>query len=85
MNIMIILEKIRKKDNIIECDYRNVDCGDQILGHVKYDITNKKYIDITYSESQDEELHIGFSHIERALERMLSINKFPETYHIVWY
>ena len=76
---MVVLENVRKIGNIIEADYYYDSNGPR--GHFKYDINTGEYIEL----KRIEEFEYGFSHIKHALKTMIKYDKYPETYHEIWY
>ena len=78
---MVVLENITKIGNIIEADYYYDYTSDGSRGHFKYDITTGKYVEL----KRIKEFEYGFSHIKHALKTMIKYDKYPETYHEIWY
>lgn len=81
---MLRLANIRKKDNIIECDYLDPS-QKETPGHLVYDINKHDYVSIEYSSSQSEDVHYGFSHLTQMIEDMITYNKYPDSINVFWY
>jgi len=84
---MVTLINLKKTGNIIEADYYYERSKDKI-GHVKYDITTGKYIEIIRAEKEYYErngFEYGFFHIENEIKCMIKYNIFPEKHVISWY
>lgn len=83
MNIMLILENVTKKNNIIEADYgRSLK---ENRGHVVYDINKGDFINIVYSESDSDEVKYGFGHLLRLFRDMVKANNYPSNFSYFWY
>lgn len=84
---MITLINLKKINNIIEADYYYENDIDK-LGHIKYDISTGKYLDIQRAEKEyfkRNGFEVGFFHIEKDLKRLIRHNIFPEKRIIMWY
>ena len=82
---MVILEKVIKRNNIIEADYYYPEAEND-KGHIVFDIKNAMYTNIDYCEDDKNSLSkYRFGKVIEALKRMVQYDKYPETYHYYWY
>lgn len=84
---MITLINLKKENNIIDADYY-YENETKKMGHIKYDISIGKYLDIRHAEKDFFEkngFEYGFNHIETDLKRLIRLNVFPKQRVIMWY
>ena len=87
---MLILENVKKIDNLISAEYYHYGVSGQ-KGYAVFDVNNKEIVEIEYSEADKESLmdsgapRYGFGHLIDAFLTMISYDKYPSTYKYSWY
>lgn len=84
-NIMLNLENVKRKDNIITAEYYP-EGNKADKGFIEYDITKNKVSNYVYSERDKEtEMHSYFKKAVNAIEDMIEENNIQNSKLIMWY
>ncbi len=81
---MVTLINLVKDGNLIRTDYYG-EGETNDLGHIVYDISADKVVEKVYSKSESDTWYTYFSKAVIAIRRLVEYNKFPSTYHFLWY
>ncbi len=79
---MLILENIRKKDDIIRADFSFP--GIEGSGSIVYDARKREVINAEFGDKSPKEVY-GFWHLVKVLNMMIDAGKFPTKYEYCWY
>lgn len=82
---MVVLENAKKENNIVTANFWYSGNKDD-RGYFAYSIDREKFIQLSLpAADHGDKLSYSFGKVKAALRNMIEHDKYPSSYHYMWY
>ena len=81
---MLILENVKRKNELISADYSFSGYPGE-KGSFVYDVKNDRYKSVKFPNEEEPEKMYGFGKVKYLIKQMIQYDNYPETVKCRWY